>query len=921
MNKPFEILQIERGYNLTLFQLPFNADILNNEFRNHYEQDEKENIIGINLSGNEITNIRYIESLKFLVDLDLSQNQINEIRGLENLYRLENLDLSFNKISKIQDLDYLSNLRTLDLSGNNIQEISNLKTLKNLLYLNLSNNNLKEIKNLENQRLLINLNLDFNIIERIENLNFLIKLENLSISSNKIVKIENLDNLKSLTHLNLTQNKISEISNLDKLASLEELHIWANYIKEIKGLSNLKNLKVLFLSHNRISKIEALENLVNLEELYLYDNEIREINNLDSLTKLFRLDLDKNKIHQIKGLDNLKLLKSIDLSYNLITDISYIFDLNNNLKFNYIKQASVSFDEVNLYQNPLDEFLTKILQIEDLYERKKQLINYFENLKHEQRPLRETKLMILGEGEAGKTNLRNFILEQPFKVGKSATTGIKIDIWNQRINDFDYRINIWDFGGQWIQQQVHQFFITNESIYIVLLNARQDEKPEKWLDWIKNYAQESLVFLVANKMDENSNFKLEENALRTEYPFIKGFSYISLFKANEGVEEEIDKINILLTNIKRKVLEIRNINTPIPANYHDLKNDLEDNYLKGNPSLSFDLFKKDLYDLHKVSGEPEDLLEILQKIGTVRFFKNFDKLILSPEWLSDGVYKILMSKLDNEKHGILTDAELKQIILTPTEECSHQYRDSDVPFIRQLMQDFKLAYFKENQCFIPSQFDKDLPKEIDISKLIKEANLIFYFEFFAYFPTNIISKFIVDFFGKVDGEKYWETGIVLKDIDSDLNKITEATIISDDKVRRITIFLNGDDIRPFFSEIHKNILTYLNQTKFKYKEFILIPKYGNSVNYRDLILYYKKDRKEISLPNLLNDDIIDLNVKDTLGLLNNDKQIDDLKKQLEESEKGKIIRVETYIETQNNFEKESTFDRNQFGGKNNKQEN
>lgn len=529
--------------------------------------------------------------------------------------------------------------------------------------------------------------------------------------------------------------------------------------------------------------------------------------------------------------------------------------------------------------------------------------------------------MILGEGEAGKTNFRNYILEQPFKLGKSATTGIKIDIWNQKIVDFDYRINIWDFGGQWIQQQVHQFFITNESIYIVLLNARQDEKPEKWLDWIKNYARESLVFLVANKMDENSNFKLEENALKSEYPFIKGFFYISLLKVNEGVQEEKDKVDNLLAEIKQKVLEIKNINTPIPANYHDLKNDLEDNYLKGKPSLSFDLFKKDLYDLHKVSGEPEDLLEILQKIGTVRFFKNFDKLILSPEWLSDGVYKILMSKIANEKHGVLDDLELKQIILEPTDECSHQYRESDVSFIRQLMQDFKLAYFKENQCFIPSQFDKDLPKEIDIVKLTKEANLIFYFEFFAYFPTNIISKFIVDFFGKVEGEKYWETGIVLKDIDQDLNKETEATVISDDKTRRITIFMKGEDARPFFSEIHKNILSYLNHTKFKYKEYIFISKYENSINYRELVLYYHKDRKEIPLTNLVNEEIIDLNVKDILGIINNEKEIEDLKRQLEESEKNRIVHVETYIETQNNFQKDSTFDRNQFGGKHNKQEN
>lgn len=847
---------------------------------------ELENIYNVELK--RISNNENIRELDFknsyeinesgqIISLNLSENAIIEIKGLDSFYYLSTLVLARNEISEISGLESLHNLSYLDLSENEIFEIKNLETLT--------------------------------------------MLSQLDLSMNEIIIIEGLEFLYQLFELNLSGNKIEEIENLENLINLQDLTIWGNRIEEIKGLDSLFFLETLFIANNKINEIAGLKNLKNLRRLFLHGNNISEIKNLDSLTKLQRLDLDRNNIIEIKGIENLKQIEKIDLSQNKIIDLNYLYSYIDKFEICYIEKVSVERNEINLFGNPLDDFLIKIIQIADLSERRKQLFTYFQNLKHEQRPLRETKLMILGEGESGKTNLRNYILKQPFKIGKSATTGIKIDIWNQRIDDFDYRINIWDFGGQWIQQQVHQFFITNESIYIVLLNARQDEKPEKWLDWIKNYAQESLVFLVANKMDENSNFKLEENALSTEYPFIKGFSYISLFKANEEIEEEIEKINNLLSDIKRKVLEIRNINTPIPANYHDLKNDLEDNYLKGKPSLSFDLFKKDLYDLHKVSGEPEDLLEILQKIGTVRFFKNFDKLILSPEWLSDGVYKILMSKIENEKHGVLTDVELEQIILTPTEECSHQYRDSDVPFIRQLLQDFKLAYFKENQCFIPSQFDKDLPKEIEVAELKKESKLVFYFEFFTYFPTNIISKFIVDFFGKVDGEKYWETGIVLKDNDFDLNRETEATVISDDKARRITIFMKGDDIRPFFSEIHKNILTYLNKTKFKYKEHIFLVKYENSVNYRELILYYKKDRKDISLSNLINDDIIDLNVKNTLGLVNNENEINELKKQLEESEKNKVVQVENYIETQNNFEKESTFDKNQFGGKNNKQEN
>ncbi len=87
--------------------------------------------------------------------LNLSQNQISEIKGLKELRNLEVLDLSRDQWSYNY---YSNNLEALDFSEirrykeSLISEIKGLDSLINLRILNLSYNNISEIKNSENVR-------------------------------------------------------------------------------------------------------------------------------------------------------------------------------------------------------------------------------------------------------------------------------------------------------------------------------------------------------------------------------------------------------------------------------------------------------------------------------------------------------------------------------------------------------------------------------------------------------------------------------------------------------------------------------------------------------------------------------------------------------------------------------------------------
>ncbi|MFX1488839.1 MAG: leucine-rich repeat domain-containing protein [Promethearchaeota archaeon] len=93
----------------------------------------------VNLKNKMIQNIENIKGLdensEYIQEIDLSNNQISEIKGLNNLKQLKKLYLRNNYIETIDNLKGLDYLELLDLSGNiNIEVIpdflSNLPNLK-----------------------------------------------------------------------------------------------------------------------------------------------------------------------------------------------------------------------------------------------------------------------------------------------------------------------------------------------------------------------------------------------------------------------------------------------------------------------------------------------------------------------------------------------------------------------------------------------------------------------------------------------------------------------------------------------------------------------------------------------------------------------------------------------------------------------
>ena len=113
--------------------------------QNGFAVNDRDQVVGLNLYNNELTDISSLSNLSQLSQLDLNSNKLTDISSLSNLSQLSQLDLSSNKLTDISALSNLSQLSQLDLSSNKLTDISALSNLSQLTFLNLVDNKIKEL--------------------------------------------------------------------------------------------------------------------------------------------------------------------------------------------------------------------------------------------------------------------------------------------------------------------------------------------------------------------------------------------------------------------------------------------------------------------------------------------------------------------------------------------------------------------------------------------------------------------------------------------------------------------------------------------------------------------------------------------------------------------------------------------------------
>ena len=826
-------------------------DISNNKLVSLGNSLEYLNKLGtLNARSNKLATLpANIGQLQKLYSINLWNNKIVSLPAtFENLYLLEHLDIGINQIKQLDDIfGELQNLKHISLSNNKLSSIPNSITkIRNLQYLNISYNNITYIpESINYLSFLRSLNINKNELEFIPDcLGDLIDLEYLDMSSNKISYIpETIGNLINLKGLSFTGNNVKNIpDSLGKLYNLKYLNAWNNEITDVpKTLGNLQNLQILSISRNNIKVLpDTIGKLNNLENLDVSRNKLRFLpdcfedldyhlimlvlnsnklcnlpNSIYYLTNLEILDIRNNEITHIpEGLGNLYKLQSLELSSNSLINLPNLSSIAN------IESITLANNPLNLPNEmipiPSQEYQISIRQ---------RTLAFLRQLWQGSRTLNEAKVILVGQGDVGKTSLVNRLIEDRFDPNEGKTNGIVIKQWQIQPHDAPIQLNLWDFGGQEIMHATHQFFLTKRSVYLLVLDARQDERAnrvEYWLKIIASVASDAPVIIVGNQSDQHP-LDLDERGLKLKYPQIKAIIPTSC-KTGAGIQQ-------VRHQIEQEIGAMKHVHDLVPLKWWDVKGEIEQ---WQSDFISHDRFEE-ICVKHGIADEfvQAVLLRLLNDLGTVLSYNDDPRLadtnVLKPEWVTNGVYTLLNHKpLLERKHGILNIKDVPKIL-----NDSKRYPAHRCHYITEMMEKFELCFHLEGEhdrVLIPDLLPKDAPDTGDWDDAL-------HFRYrYPILPTSIMSRFIVRSQQSIEDDLRWRTGVVLRS-----NEGNRAQIVSDVEAAQIDIRITGADagrrrflsaIRYTFEQIHNS----MSGIKSEVKEYVPLPDHPDRlVDYAELL--------------------------------------------------------------------------------------
>ncbi|KAG2385963.1 hypothetical protein C9374_003112 [Naegleria lovaniensis] len=213
----------------------------------------KLNLGNLNLHSSMLSgHVKIAQHFPHLRNVDLSHNELTDLKFLSDMHSLVILNASSNKIKSLLDFHMDEHPSKVSLIEANFS--NNLLTCfdrlmpfsKSLKRLNISKNN---------------------IDHDLEELNVLTHLMELDISNNRISSL-NLSELKYLKILNAENNQLQSVSGI-VCSSLQQLNLKNNNIQHLSQFQALTFVFKLNLENNKIERFEEVNYLADLT--YMYD--------------------------------------------------------------------------------------------------------------------------------------------------------------------------------------------------------------------------------------------------------------------------------------------------------------------------------------------------------------------------------------------------------------------------------------------------------------------------------------------------------------------------------------------------------------------------------------------------------------------------------------------------------------------------
>jgi len=742
----------------------------------------------LKVGGNQLTSLPVeLFQLTQLTSLYIGGNQLTSLPAeLFQLTQLTQLNIGNNQLTALPaELAHLTQLMSLSIGGNQLTSLpAELFQLTHLMMLDIDRNQLTTLPaELGQLTHLTALYLSGNQLTALPaELGQLTQLTRLDVNDNQLTTLPaELGQLTHLTELYLSDNQLTVLpTELGQLTHLTALFVGHNQLTDLPAeLFQLTHLTALYVNRNQLTALPAeLGQLTHLTTLYLGGNPLTTLPaELGQLTQLTKLYVNVNQLTALPAeLGQLTQLTTLDVSDNQLTTLP-----------EWVEQLP-ALETLDLRSNLLPVPPEVLDADKDQLGRPKaqSLLREYTNIMRSGKPLNEARLIVVGEARAGKTSLVRQLVGEPFDPHEDPTHGILIRTLEVPSDLGTITVNTWDFGGQDIYKATHQFFLSQRAVYVLVLNASQNEaqnRVEYWLNLIASYGKGARVIVAINQSGKYT-LNLNERRYQLNHDHIAG-NFIRT-DAEKGIG-----IPNLRQAIQDEVHSLRYVHTRLYDRHLVVKQRLQN---KNKNFISQDLFANYCEDAG-IKGEASQmwLLRLLNDLGSAISFDDpsiADKFVLNPIWVTRGVY----AALENTRGTRVRLSDIRAVLDIK------DYPGNTPSYILNLMRKFELCYpLDEGVDPLYLLLDK-LPDNtpVEVEGWERNSDVLRLEYQYPVLPTSIITRLIARLYMFVRGEP-WRSGAFLRSTDGR----NEALIYSDSITQHTFIAVRGYEAtrRDFFAAI------------------------------------------------------------------------------------------------------------------------
>ena len=699
----------------------------------------------LDCSNTQITDLAPLAKLTALQQLDCSGTEITDLAPLAKLTSMRRINCAYTSVADLTPLTRLTALQRLDCSSTEVASLAPLARLTALQRLDFSHTQVGDLTPLASliglQRLLFS-------GTRVTDLALLSRLTGVQVlfcADTQVSSLAPLAKLTALRALDCSHTQVSDLSPLARLTSLQVLHCTGTQVTSLAPLAKLTAMQVLYCSHTPVAdltplaplsalrvlacastKLTSLIPLVNVTALQEFScagtsvadlaplapltslqwlscssTAVRDLTPLSPLRALQVLSCSDTKVTNLTPLAPLASLQWLDCSSTAVTDLAPLGRLVELQKLDCSNCRLVFFPEATRNLPALQEFYLYRGALsgapDEILSRSKRdnclagLRAHYDDLAGGAETVPDVKLLILGNGRVGKTQLSRQLRGQDFQPEWDSTHGVQVRPGELLEADRSTaaRLQIWDFGGQDIYHGTHTLFLRTRAVFMLAWAADVEATPEYehqgirfvnhplsyWAEYVRQFGdRDSPVLIVQTKSDTAAGDAPVPPVPPTALARF-GYSNILQYSAandrgreelNAGLRDAIgwlrhpDRQGAVMTGaarmrLRRRLEALRDAEAALPT--HERR----------NRTLERTDFAK-MYEEEGGAGAIEHVLAYLNNAGVVFYRKGLfgDRVVLDQAWALDAIYTVFQREQCyrqlQERHGRFTRDLLASLV-------------------------------------------------------------------------------------------------------------------------------------------------------------------------------------------------------------------------------------------------------------------